>query len=52
MILLDPYRLEKYKAAMDKMIIEASKQDHTIHGYMVYQHEYQEVKYVKVFAHV
>ena len=40
MILLDPYQLEKYKATMDETIIEASKQDHTIHGYMVYQREY------------
>ena len=51
-MILETYQLEKYKAAMDEMIIEASKQDHTIHGYMVYQREYQEVKYVKVFAHV
>lgn len=40
MILLDPYQLEKYKATMNKTIIEASKQDHTIHGYMVYQCEH------------
>ena len=39
MILLDPYQLEKYKAAMDETIIEANKQDHIIHGYMVYQCE-------------
>ena len=39
-MMLETYQLEKQKTAMDKMIIEASKQDHTIHGYMVYQHEY------------
>ena len=39
MTLLDPYQLEKYKATMSETIIEASKQDHTIHGYMVYQCE-------------
>ena len=37
MILLDPYKLEKYKPTMDETIIEANKQDHIIHGYMVYQ---------------
>ena len=40
MILLDPYQLEKYKTTMSETIIEASKQDHTIHGYMVYQCEH------------
>ena len=39
-MILEPYQLEKYKAAMDEMVIEASKQDHTIHGYMVYQCEH------------
>ena len=39
MILLEPYQLEKYKAMMSELLIETSKQDHTIHGYMVYQCE-------------
>ena len=39
-MILEPYQLEKYKTAMSERIIEASKQDHTIHGYMVYQREY------------
>lgn len=33
------YELEKYRTTMDERIIEASEQDHTIHGYMVYQCE-------------
>lgn len=40
MILLDPYQLEKYKTNMGERIIEVGKQDHTIHGYMVYQCEH------------
>lgn len=36
-MILEPYQLEKYKAMMSELLIEASKQDHTIHGYMVYQ---------------
>ena len=39
-MILETYQLEKYKATMDETIIEASKQDHTIHGYMVYQCEH------------
>lgn len=38
-ILVEPYQLEKHKATMDERIIEASKKDHTIHGYMVYRCE-------------
>lgn len=33
------YELENYRTIMSKRIIEANKQDHTIHGYMVYQCE-------------
>ena len=33
------YELENYRAIMSKRVIEARKQDHTIHGYMVYQCE-------------
>lgn len=32
-------QLEKYRTTKSERIIEASKQDHTIHGYMVYQCE-------------
>lgn len=32
-------QLENYRAIMSKRVIEARKQDHTIHGYMVYQCE-------------
>lgn len=39
-MMLETYQLEKYKTAMSERIIEASKQDHTIHGYMVYQCEH------------
>ena len=39
-MILEPYQLEKYKAMMSELLIEASKQDHTIHGYMVYQCEH------------
>ena len=35
----ETYQLEKYKTTMGERIIEANKQDHTIHGYMVYQCE-------------
>ena len=45
-MILEPYQLEKYKATMDETIIEASKQDHTIHGYMVYQCEHCKNIYV------
>ena len=38
-MILEPYQLEKYKAMMSEWLIEANKQDHTIHGYMVYQCE-------------
>ena len=37
---LEPYQLEKYKTIMSERIIEASKQDHIIHGYMVYRCEH------------
>lgn len=33
------YELEKYRTTMSERIIEAGKQDHTVHGYMVYQCE-------------
>lgn len=36
-MMLETYQLEKYKNAMSERIIEANKQDHIIHGYMVYQ---------------
>ena len=39
-MILEPYQLEKYKTTMSERIIEASKQDHIIHGYMVYQCEH------------
>ena len=39
-MILEPYQLEKYKAMMSELLIEASKQDHTIHGYMGYQCEH------------
>ena len=32
-------QLEKYRTTMGERLIEVSKQDHTIHGYMVYQCE-------------
>ena len=38
-MILEPYQLEKYKATLGERVIEASKQDHIIHGYMVYQCE-------------
>lgn len=38
--------LEKYKTTMSERIIEASKQDHIIHGYMVYQCEHCKNIYV------
>lgn len=36
---MEPYQLEKYNAVMAERIVEISKNDHTIHGYMVYQCE-------------
>lgn len=39
-MILEPYQLEKYKTIMSERIIEASKQDHIIHGYMVYRCEH------------
>lgn len=39
-MMLETYQLEKYKNTMSERIIEASKQDHIIHGYMVYQCEH------------
>ena len=38
-MMLETYQLEKYKNTMSERIIEASKQDHIIHGYMVYRCE-------------
>lgn len=37
---LESYQLEEYITIMREKLIEASKQDHTIHGYMVYQCEH------------
>ena len=45
-MMLETYQLEKYKAMMSELLIEASKQDHTIHGYMVYQCEHCKNIYV------
>ena len=45
-MMLETYQLEKYKTTMSKRIIEASKQDHIIHGYMVYQCEHCKNIYV------
>ncbi len=45
-MILESYQFEKYKADMREKIIEVSKQDHTIHGYMVYQCEHCNVIYV------
>ena len=45
-MILEPYQLEKYEAMMNELLIEASKQDHTIHGYMVYQCEHCKNIYV------
>lgn len=36
-MILEPYQLEKYKTTMSERIIEISKKDHLIHGYMIYQ---------------
>lgn len=33
------YELENYRAIMSKRVIEARKQDHTIHGYMDHSEE-------------
>ena len=45
-MILEPYQLEKYKTTMSEKIIEATKQDHIIHGYMVYQCEHCKNIYV------
>ena len=45
-MMLETYQLEKYKTTMSERIIEASKQDHIIHGYMVYQCEHCKNIYV------
>lgn len=45
-MMVEHCKLEKYKAIMGERIIEASKQDHIIHGYMVYQCEYCNSIYV------
>lgn len=39
-MILEPDQLEKYKTTLGERVIEASKQDHIIHGYMVYQCEH------------
>ena len=44
--MLETYQLEKYKTTMSERIIEAAKQDHIIHGYMVYQCEHCAAIYV------
>lgn len=44
--MLESYQLEEYKTVMGEELIEASKQDHIIHGYMVYQCEHCKVIYV------
>ena len=38
-MILEPDQFEKYKTTLSERVIEASKQDHIIHGYMVYQCE-------------
>lgn len=45
-MILEPDQLEKHKAIMGKRIIEVCKQDHIIHGYMVYQCEHCKSIYV------
>lgn len=39
-MILEPDQFEKYKATLGERVIEASKQDHIIHGYMVYRCEH------------
>lgn len=39
-MILESYQLEEYKTIIGERVIEASKQDHIIHGYMVYQCEH------------
>lgn len=36
---IEPYQLEKYNTVMAERIKEATKEDHIIHGYMIYQCE-------------
>lgn len=45
-MILEPDQFEKYKTTMGERVIEVSKQDHTIHGYMVYQCEHCNSIYV------
>ncbi len=45
-MILDTYQFKELKAIMSERLIEASKQDHTIHGYMVYQCEHCNNVYV------
>lgn len=45
-MILEPYQLEKYRTTLSERIIEASKRDHIIHGYMVYQCEHCKNIYV------
>ena len=39
-MILEPDQFEKYKTTLGERVIEASKQDHIIHGYMVYRCEH------------
>lgn len=45
-MILKPYQLEKYNAIMAERINEISKEDHVIHGYMIYQCEHCNNSYV------
>lgn len=45
-MILEPDQLEKYKTIMSERVIEVSKQDHIIHGYMIYQCEHCKSIYV------
>lgn len=45
-MILEPDQFEKYKTTLGERVIEASKQDHIIHGYMVYQCEHCKSIYV------
>ena len=45
-MMLETYQLEKYKTIMSERIIESTKQDRIIHGYMVYQCEHCKNIYV------
>lgn len=45
-MILEPDQFEKYKTSLGERVIGASKQDHIIHGYMVYQCEHCKSIYV------